>query len=413
MCERIRIAFVDGDRYGFLKKFIKGLLTDIDYEETTDDPDFIFCGDFERHDFLRYDGVRIFVGCEFEYPDFNVYDYAIDSLDINMSDRYLRVPFYYWRDGTTKEFEDALNMRRIIPENPLERKFANYMVSNGRFCNPFRHGFYELLSNYKKVDSGGRFANNIGYYVEDKLSFQSNYKFSLAFENEAFPGYITEKIVEAYNAATVPIYWGANDIGVEFNRDAFIDVNDFDSEESAIEYIKKVDSDNDLYLKILNTPLVRKDSPILKLYKEEGIKKYLLNIINQGREKAYRRSKYGRVEVIESRYKRDVCSQVAKSLISDFDKILEQLKSKKIAIYGAGLIGLLICDKLESYGIKPEYIVDRMPTSDKYNNIRIITLNDADLRVGRFNLVNTVYAFGDKLRDLYGKDNVVDVFDFY
>lgn len=35
------------------------------------------------------------------------------------------------------------------------------------------------------------------------------YKFTIAFENQSYPGYVTEKIADALMAGTVPIYWGA------------------------------------------------------------------------------------------------------------------------------------------------------------------------------------------------------------
>ena len=49
--------------------------------------------------------------------------------------------------------------------------------------------------------------NNIGGAVSDKFAFQQKHKFSIAFENTSYCGYCTEKIVEAFVAGTIPIYW--------------------------------------------------------------------------------------------------------------------------------------------------------------------------------------------------------------
>jgi glyoxylate carboligase len=53
--------------------------------------------------------------------------------------------------------------------------------------------------------------NNIGYIVDNKRQFQSEYKFSIAFENNAhrpqYPGYTTEKIMEPMTVNSIPIYW--------------------------------------------------------------------------------------------------------------------------------------------------------------------------------------------------------------
>jgi hypothetical protein len=93
--------------------------------------------------------------------------------------------------------------------------------------------------------------NNTGGPVKDKLEFLELSKFNIAFENSRHPGYVTEKIVEAFIANTVPIYWGAPDVDLEFNPKSFIDISNFKSMDEAISYIKEVDQDDDLYLKYL------------------------------------------------------------------------------------------------------------------------------------------------------------------
>ena len=38
-----------------------------------------------------------------------------------------------------------------------------------------------------------------------------NYNFTIAFENSDYPGYITEKIIHAFIAGTIPLYWGGGE----------------------------------------------------------------------------------------------------------------------------------------------------------------------------------------------------------
>jgi alpha(1,3/1,4) fucosyltransferase len=94
----------------------------------------------------------------------------------------------------------------------LKRNFCNFVASNGN-C-PERNQFVEKLSKYKKVDCGGKWMNNIGYNVSDKRKFQSTYKFSIAFENDAYrkgyEWYITEKIMEPMTVNSIPIYKGGS-----------------------------------------------------------------------------------------------------------------------------------------------------------------------------------------------------------
>jgi hypothetical protein len=51
-----------------------------------------------------------------------------------------------------------------------------------------------------------------GKPVDDKTALMRDYKFAIAFENGAYPGYVTEKIIDAIVAGCIPVYLGAPDI---------------------------------------------------------------------------------------------------------------------------------------------------------------------------------------------------------
>nr|WP_272916661.1 glycosyltransferase family 10 [Helicobacter saguini] len=91
----------------------------------------------------------------------------------------------------------------------FKTKFCGYMVSN--VWHPFtdtREEVFKALNEYKKVDSGGKHANNIGFAIKNKIEWLKDYKFNLCFENSSYPGYLTEKLFDAFAAGCVPIYWG-------------------------------------------------------------------------------------------------------------------------------------------------------------------------------------------------------------
>ena len=123
-------------------------------------------------------------------------------------------------------------------EELLARKFCNYVISNALSADE-RSIMIEKLSGYKQLDSGGRYHNNVGGPVADKIEFAKGYKFSIAFENSGSRGYTTEKIMESFASKSVPIYWGNPDIAKEFNPDSFINCHDFASFDEAVEYVKK------------------------------------------------------------------------------------------------------------------------------------------------------------------------------
>jgi len=63
---------------------------------------------------------------------------------------------------------------------------------------------------------------------DNKIETIKNYKFAVCFENVAYPGYITEKIIDCFAAGVIPIYLGAPDIADFIPKEAFIDMRQFD-----------------------------------------------------------------------------------------------------------------------------------------------------------------------------------------
>jgi hypothetical protein len=65
--------------------------------------------------------------------------------------------------------------------------------------------------------------------VDDKLQVLAKYRFSLVIENDRFPGYISEKLLDCFLARCVPIYRGAPDVAEYVPRAAFIEADQFES----------------------------------------------------------------------------------------------------------------------------------------------------------------------------------------
>jgi hypothetical protein len=246
-----------------------------DYDiEISDNPDFLVYSVFGKSH-LNYNCTKIFFSGENIGPNFNECDYSMcfDWLD---DPRHYRLPLYVLYNG----YYDLVNKNLDNDHSKyLDRKFCNFIVSNPG--NPIRNNFFLKLSEYKKIDSGGRFWNNIGSPVGDKIKFQSDYKFSLAFENNAYRdsriGYTTEKIMQPMIANSIPIYWGNPEVYKDFDNKSFINYHDFRGEKDLIEYIIFLDQDDDEYMRVLNQPwLVNNDIP--EANKKENIKAFLYKI---------------------------------------------------------------------------------------------------------------------------------------
>lgn len=291
--KKIKICFTDfWDVFDPKDNFITDALKKNFEVELSDNPDFVFCSIFGRRH-LKYDCAKIYYTGENIIPDFNLVDYALGFQEISFYDRYLRLPHYVLYPRACKL---ALSKPSMKDDELVNRKFCSYVVSNAVSCKE-RGQIIEALGSYKSLDSGGRYHNNVGGPVADKIEFSRGYKFSVAVENSGARGYTTEKIMEAFASQTVPIYWGNPDIVKEFNPDSFINVHDFKSFEEMTEYVKKVDSDDELYLKMVKAPIIKeagKDYPqsgAKECLYEDYLSDFLLKVCAQEPDKAIRRNR--------------------------------------------------------------------------------------------------------------------------
>lgn len=250
--------------------------------------DYLFFSCF-GHKNLKYDCIKIFFTGENIVPDFNICDYAIGVHEMQFGDRYLRLPFYYWYD---EAYERALYKHKWKDSYYLNRKFCCFVISNS-LADLSRQKMISLLDTYKKLDGGGKYMNNVGGPVKDKYSFVSNYKFSLCFENSKAEGYTTEKILESFAGNGVPIYWGNPGIIREFNPKSFINCNSYKSLDEAVEYIKRVDNDDELYLRLIKEPVFNEDSSGRKEITEQKLEEFFRNIFEQKASEAGRINKVG------------------------------------------------------------------------------------------------------------------------
>ena len=137
---------------------------------------------------------------------------------------------------------------------------------------------------------GGRFRNNVGGYIKDKIKFPKDYKFSLAMENSEADGYTSEKIIDACLAGTIPIYYGDYMVDDYINPKTYILIRNYKDMVTKIKYIKKIDNDDNLYRSILKEKVFIDDFFVDNIINER--KKYLLHIFEQKKEYAKRVDNY-------------------------------------------------------------------------------------------------------------------------
>lgn len=213
--------------------------------------------------------LRLFYTIENSQISMPYTDYALGyphPEEIGNHPNYRRLPFYALSGnlfGLTNETRsDLLNS---LPEKTDFCEFVyNHRVKK-------REQMFHQVSQYKTVSAPGRSCNNTSPIRAEttsqsrnahdwlglRLDYAKKFKFSIAHENESFPGYVTEKIVTAFRAGCIPIYWGAPDVVKDFNPKSFINATQLDAQK-LMDKIKALDQDEQTYRAMLQEP------PILK-----------------------------------------------------------------------------------------------------------------------------------------------------
>lgn len=315
--KKIKIKFCDWHKdFDLTNNFITRILSKFYEVELSEDPDYVFFSVW-GNSHLNYDCVKIFYTAEDFTPDFNLCDYAIGFDNIAFEDRYLRFALFPIQD----KFIDAAN-KHIFTQDDLDKKteFCDFIVSNGK-CDPIRTEIFYKLSEYKKVNSGGKYLNNIGGPVKSKYEFQEKHKFSIAFENGAQKGYTTEKIIHAFAAKNIPIYWGNPDIDKDFNPKSFVNYWDYGNIDDVVKRVIEIDNDDNLYKSILKEPIFE-GGQIPERFQTKTLENFLRNIFDQPLSEASRRCMYTWKKVYISKTIRN------KHILDKSQKLLPRIANK-------------------------------------------------------------------------------------
>ena len=301
MKEKIKINFAGPLEFGRdLSRYPYKSILESRYEvELSAQPDYVFVSQDPksyRSLLLEFENapIRIYNSGEAIVPDFNLCDYGIGFDPIEYGDRHYQIhPVVFFQSG--------LNYGSLTREgSPSE-----LLASKDRFCcfiysnphaHPARDQFFEMLDRYKRVDSAGRHLNNYGdeligvkNWAEVNIAFLRRYKFAIAFENNAHRGYTTEKLVNPMLAGTIPIYWGDPEVGKAFNTRSFVNCNELNSLEQAVERVKEIDQSDSLYLQMAGEPWLTDEQFESVAGKRKALEEFLFHIFDQPLDKARRR----------------------------------------------------------------------------------------------------------------------------
>ena len=287
-------------------------------------PDYVFYSVTDRPEvFTNYpDAIKIFISGEPVSPSFTFFDYCIGMDDITFGDRY-----FYYPDFIRTCLQNGLSIQRISLEdrNPLASKtdFMNYIQSHDR-PDKARVKWVKVFDAYKPVNCPGPHLHNCEDDVSDytkKITFQSKHKFSLIVEASDHPHFITEKIIHALIANTVPVYYGTKDIDTVINPRCFISLIG-KAEQEALELIRQIDLDDKAYLAMLQAPIFV--DPNFVEDRIAGYEAFLDNIFSQEKANAFRRERWYYEKRIRKSLKRATLVLPTKDRLSSFKSMLNK-----------------------------------------------------------------------------------------
>lgn len=130
------------------------------------------------------------------------------------------------------------------------RKFCCAIIRNP---DPVRLAAIEKLDQIGTVDVFGPYARRP---VPSKSEVMRDYRFALVFENDLYPGYVTEKVFDAWHCGAIPLYWGI-DAHSFLNSAALLNMATMSGPDELVDHVAHLESDLELLDYMASQPILR------------------------------------------------------------------------------------------------------------------------------------------------------------
>ena len=154
------------------------------------------------------------------------------------------------------------NLKKAMEQRSEALPRPNQIVYISSHCVKERdHMFHLLRARFgDKAQSLGKCQRtasmNLGGSYHDLTPIYAQFNFGLTMENHDRPGYITEKIMNAFEGGAIPIYWGDAQLAKKwFNPKAFIAISDYPSFKAAADAIFDLSQNPEKLSEMLRAPL--------------------------------------------------------------------------------------------------------------------------------------------------------------
>ena len=206
---------------------------------------------------LQYDCHKVAYTGENVHAD-KLKPYCDNSLSFSKTTKHnKRLPLWLWYiDWFGKP---TGNPNYLVPKDWLyPDRNPNFKKEKTEFCAtifsnpvPQRYEAINRLSQISAVHHYGKGGRHLPQGEQAKLQVLSNYRYNICLENSIGEGYVTEKILHAFVAGCIPIYYGSRMVKDDF-LNPFLWYND-----NIIDAIKA--QDGKAMVDYANNPIVRPD----------------------------------------------------------------------------------------------------------------------------------------------------------
>jgi len=139
----------------------------------------------------------------------------------------------------------------LDPREPEARrtKFACAFIGNP---TPTRFRAIATLGALGQVDVFGR---AVGRPVGNQDEISKEYRYRICFENDLYPGYVTEKVFDAWRCGNIPLWWGLDPAGY-LNKDALLNLATMEGIEELINTVSALDHNREARLWMASAPIL-------------------------------------------------------------------------------------------------------------------------------------------------------------
>ena len=176
---------------------------------------------------------------------YDIFDLIVGFKYTDLSKKQIRFPLWlmYYNYYKYDEKDNILtNLQSKYNENIKKEKSIFSCIIARHDRGGQRTIICDEISKYGELMAPSNYRKNTTMPGDDKIKYLTKVKYSVCPENSVFEGYFTEKLFQALEGGTVPLYWGIDlpEPGIiNKNKYCFCDINNREDMKKSIHNVVK------------------------------------------------------------------------------------------------------------------------------------------------------------------------------